>query len=136
MTYILLAFIAVSLTCTMFITRQSMLGFACVLFWSIFGGYAYTQSTIPWGDWQFYTAFGSLLGMNVLCGFGAFGLREKRDSIADKEMEQGDGTFIDEKKNGDKSKEDDVFNTETGEKPSRRSVALRKRAENRRTANW
>ncbi len=118
MTLAVLAFIAVSLTCTMFITRESMLGVACVLFWSIFGGYAYTQSTIPWGDWQYYLAIGSLLGMNVLCGFGAFGLREKRDTLGEEQIEKGDGTYIDE--------------TKSKPAPMSRTDGIRARAEARR----
>ena len=45
-----LTFISVALTCTMFATRQAVLGFACALFWFVLSGYAYTQSVNPWVD--------------------------------------------------------------------------------------
>ena len=125
-----LAFIAVMLTVAMFVTRQSMLGFACALFWAILGGYAYTESTVPWGDWQFYLAFGSLLGMVSFTALAAFGLREKRDAIGDEEMETGDGGYPDEGKGND----DMTYYSgkEGGPSESKRATALHERAKKRR----
>ena len=96
MTLLALVLLAMGLTVAMFVTRQAMLGFPCVIMWAILGAYAYTESTVPWGDWQFYLFFASLLGMTVFCALGAFGLREKRDTIADEEMEKGEGKYLDE----------------------------------------
>ena len=91
-----LAGAAVALTCTMFLSKSSMLGFPSAIFWALFGGYCYLESTITW-DIYFLTAFASLLGMTVFCMLGAYGLREKRDTIADEEMEKGEGDqYIDE----------------------------------------
>ncbi len=111
--------IAILLTVAMVATKNSMLGFPSAMFWAILGGHAYQQSTIPWGDIYFYFSFACLLGMTTFCALGAFGLRERRDTIADAEMdEEGEeeGRFIDEPSSG----------------PSKRVKALRKRAEGRR----
>lgn len=121
----ILAGIAVLLTCLMFATRQSMLGFACAIFWVITGAQAYTLSETPWGDIYYYIFFASALGMTSLCILGAVGLREKKDTIADEELAKGEGEYVDESK-GEKE-------GETEPQPSKRTQALRKRAENRRT---
>ena len=96
--FITLAFIAVALTVTMFYTKEAMLGFPSAIFWAILGGYAYSESVVAW-DWQFIFAFTCLLGMVTFTAFAAFGLREKRDSIGDEEMETGDGEPVDETTN-------------------------------------
>jgi hypothetical protein len=72
----------------MFATRQAMLGFACALFWAITGAQAYTLSTIPWGDVYYYIAFSCLLGMTTFTALAAYGLREKRDTLADESMDE------------------------------------------------
>lgn len=124
-----LALLALGLTVTMFMSRNAMLGFPCVIMWAILGGYCYTQSTTPWGDWQYYLAFASLLGMTTFCAFGAFGLREKRDTIGDDDMEHGDsGKYIDE---GDKEK--DVYLDEDTPRTSARSRRVQERAAKRRS---
>lgn len=124
-----LAFISVSLTCTMFAVRQPMLGFACALFWAITGAQAYALSTVPWGDIYFYMAFASLLGMTTFTALGAYGLREKRDTIADEEFEAGEGEYIDENQQNKKAED-------SGEaRPSERTLRLRKRAERRRSGS-
>lgn len=125
----LLIFAAVVLTCTMFATRNSMLGFPSVIFWAIAGGQAYTLSIIDW-DIYFLIAFASLLGMVTFTALGAWGLREKRDTIADEEIERGEGEYVDEG-NGKKDELDTVFG-EAENKPSRRVRELRERAEKRR----
>jgi len=68
--------------------------------------------------------------MTIFCAFAAFGLREKRDTIADGELEKGEGEFIDEGK-GESDLE--FHNKEETSKLSKRTQALRKRAANRRT---
>lgn len=124
---IALAILALGLTVAMFATRQSMLGFPCVIFWAILGGYAYTESTTAWGDWQYYLAFGSLFGMTAFCALAAFGLREKRDTVADVSMDEEVGEeeeYIDEGGSGDGFGES---------KGSKRTRELRQRAKDRRT---
>ena len=125
-----LAGIAVLLTCTMFVTKERMLGFPCVIFWALVGGQAYILSTIPWGDIYFYIAFASLLGMTTFTALASFGLRESLDTIADVELEKGEEGYVDEK---GKDEVDAVFSTEEGAEPSRRTKALRDRAAKRRT---
>jgi hypothetical protein len=78
-----LSIIPLVLTGTMFATRERMLGLAAAMFWAILGGYAYVESSTPWGDWQFYLFFAAALGMLGLTALGAYGLREKRDTLAD-----------------------------------------------------
>ena len=124
--FLVLGLIPLGLTATMFVTKERMLGFPCTIFWAIFGGYAYTQSTIPWGDIYYYLAFGSLLGMTTFTALAAFALREKRDSLADESMEKGEGKYIDESK-----KEDNPWGDEEG-KPSKRTKGVRERADQRR----
>ena len=121
--------IAVALTCAMFGTKQSMLGFPCAIFWALTGGEAYTLSTAAW-DIYFLFAFASLLGMVTFTSLAAYGLREKRDSIGDEEMETGDGGYMDE----GKGKDDLTFHSgkEQESTGSSRTEALHKRALNRR----
>lgn len=125
-----LASIAVLLTCVMFVSKQSMLGFACAMFWAITGAQAYTLSATPWGDIYYYVYIASAFGMTIFTALAAFGLREKRDTIADEEMEKGEDSLIDE--GGGKS-DLEFHSEEETTKPSKRTQALRKRAENRRT---
>tara|TARA_Y100000310_G_scaffold225618_1_gene227622 strand:- start:1875 stop:2336 length:462 start_codon:yes stop_codon:yes gene_type:complete len=91
----LLAGIATILTWVMFTTKQSMLGMACTMFWAIAGGQAYTLSATTW-DIYFIFAFACLLGMTTFCALGAYGLREKRDSLGDEAMERGNEEYFDE----------------------------------------
>jgi len=99
MLFIALAVIALGLTVAMFASRNAMLGFPSGIFWAVFGGYCYTLSTATW-DVYYITFFASALGMTTFAIFGAFALREKRDTIADDEMDEdvgaGEGGFIDE----------------------------------------
>lgn len=122
MTLIALGLLAVGLTVAMFVTKQPMLGFACVLFWAVIGGYAYTLSSTPWGDWQFLLSMSCLMGMIPFCAFAAFGLRTKKEKKAegDQWMDEGgdkDVKFIDE------VKDEPVLS---------RSASIRKRAAVRR----
>lgn len=114
-----LTIIAVSLTVAMFATKNSMLGFPSAMFWAILGGYAYQQSTIPWGDIYFYFSFACLLGMTTFCALGAFGLRERRDTIADAEMDE-------------EGEEDEHYIDGKPTEPSQRVKAIRERAEQRK----
>ena len=124
---LVLAILALGLTIAMFSTRESMLGFPCAIFWAVLGGFAYTQFTTAWVDWQFYLAFACLLGMVPFSALAAFGLREKRDTIADEDMgEEGkdEGGYVDEEKEA-------VFEEESG--VSERTKGIRDRAKRRRT---
>ena len=140
MVLLTLALLAISLTIAMFLSRNAMLGFPCVIFWVILGAYAYTLSTTPWGDWQYFLFFGSF-GMAIFCAFAAFGLREQKDTGTDEDE------FIDEK-GGDKEQyygeikeqarrantddfpSDDI---DSPPKPSVRTRMLHKRANERKT---
>lgn len=124
----ILTFIAMGLTCTMFATRQMMLGFACVMFWAILGAYAYTLSTTPWGDIWFYMFFACAFGMTTFCAIAMYGLRERRDTIADEDMELGEGGLIGE---GEAEMGDEVLPGEN--KPSARQ-RIRERVRNRKEA--
>lgn len=130
-----LAFIAVMLTYGMFQSKQSMLGFPCVLFWAVAGGQAYITAAAsppvnPWGDIYFYIAFVSFLGMVPFCAFGAFALRTKKEELAegDEFIDEGkdDVKFIDEGGKTDSDTGDD-------DKPRRSSRNIRERAIRRRS---
>jgi len=129
MYFFMLAIIPLGLLIAMMATKQSMLGFAAALFWFIFGAYCYTQSTVTW-DINYCLGFGSMLGMTVLSMYGAYALREKRDTIADQEMDE-DSTPDDDTYYGeDNAKE----NEEEGKaQQGRRTKALHERARERRT---
>lgn len=127
---IALLLIPLGLTVAMFLTRERMLGFPCALFWAIFGGYCYLQSETPWGDIYYYLAFGSLFGMTIFTALAAYGMREKRDTIGEVETEEGEESYIDEGKGKDEDEVDKAL--EFGSKPSKRTLALRARADRRR----
>lgn len=123
MTLIALGLLAVGLTVAMFATKQAMLGFACALFWAVIGGYTYTLSSTPWGDWQYLLSMSCLMGMIPFCMYGAYALRTKKQEAIEGDQlidEGGDRniTFIDEVRQPKKEKE---------EEPSRIS-RVRKRA--------
>lgn len=123
-----LMIIALALTCAMFATRERMLGFPSAIFWVLTGAQAYTLSETPWGDLYYYLFFASSFGMTLFCILAAFALRERHDTPAEEELAKGDGTYIDESE-----KEPDLLGEEPEPKQSRRTRALRKRAEDRRT---
>lgn len=128
-----LIFMAVVLTCAMFGTKNAMLGFPCTIFWGLVGGQAYTLSVAAW-DIYYILAFACLLGMTTFCAVGAYGLREKRDTIADAEMDDEEGEpekgYIGERDNGSNK----LFSTEPAEeeKTNLRTKDLRERARKRR----
>jgi len=126
-TLIALVFLAVGLTVAMFHTRNAMLGFPSTIMWAILGAYAYTESTTAWGDWEYFLFFASAFGMTIFCALAGYGLREKRDTIADEELEKGDGELI------GKSEENPSVFTDEESKPSRRTQELRERTKRRRT---
>ena len=136
MIYLMLGFMAMGLTVAMFATKKMELGFPCLIFWAILGGYAYTQSTIPWGDWQYYLFFASAFGMTIFSAIAMYGLRDKKKTLGESEESE---KYIDEggeSKAEDKATETDYdkeFEMDSGLKPSSRVNALHKRAERRRT---
>lgn len=130
---LILILIPIGLTVVMFLAKQAMLGFPCAMFWAILGGYSYTQYTTAWVDWEYYLAWASLLGMTTFTALAAFGLREKRDTLADDEMDaesKETEAFIDEKKTQEK---EDVFSFTANKPESKRTRELRERAEKRRS---
>ncbi len=145
MLFLTLAFLAIGLTVTMFVTKQAMLGFACAIFWFIFGAYCYTLSATPWGDIYYYLFFASSVGMTIFTAFAAFGLREKRDALGD----EGDEGGMSENENNNKTSDlpkDNENDSGTGQtsnneelfygerpRPSVRTQKLRDRAKARRT---
>lgn len=124
---LVLALLALGLTIAMFATKNAMLGFPCVIFWAVLGAYAYGQYTTAWVDWQYYLFFASF-GMVIFCALAAFGLREKRDTLADKGMEE------EEKVEDDfTGEEEDPFESKDKSEPSDRTKGIRARAKSRRT---
>ena len=118
----LVGFIAVMLTFVMFHSKNSMLGYACAIFWVLTGAQALTLSISPWGDIYYFLFFACAFGMTLFSILAAFGLREKKETMADEEMDEDaepedkeDGEFLDEKR-----------------EPSDRTARLRARADKRR----
>ena len=110
-----------------------MLGFPCAILWAITGGQSYILSSATW-DIYFIAAFAFLLGMTSFSAFGAYGLRTKKEELAegDEFIDEGkdDLKFIDE---GNGHKDADVGLG--GERPSRRTREIRERA-SRRRSRW
>jgi hypothetical protein len=129
----LFGFLAVMLTCAMFLSKQSMLGFPAAIFWALLGGQAYSMHVTTW-DIYFLLAFASLLGMVTFSIYAAYGLREKPDYY-DQEA--------DVPENGRPEKPTDTETDEPEDKtsdgfygesePNKRTTALRERAAERRT---
>lgn len=120
--------IALGLVVTMFFTKNSMLGFPSGIFWAIFGGYNYTLSSSTW-DTYYLIFIASLLGMVFLCLYGAWGLREKRDSIAEEEIERGEEKhYMDEV-----GREESSIADEAPSQFSDRTQRLHERARRRRS---
>lgn len=127
MIFLFLSLIPLGLTVGMFASKQSMLGFPCTIFWAILGGYAYTQSTIPWGDWQYFLFIGCLIGMAPFSAVAAFALRTKKEEAAIGEE------FIDEGREQEVFIDEKVGREDGGDgKGSRRALGVRDRAEKRR----
>jgi len=120
----------------MFASKQAMLGFPCLIFWAIMGGYCYQESVATW-DMYYFTFFGSF-GMAIFCAFAAYALRTKKEELA-----EGD-EFIDEGKDDIKFIDEgaseaapliDSYSESDGGKPRRISRGIRERA-SRRRARW
>jgi hypothetical protein len=137
---ILLGGVATVLTLAMFISRQAMLGFACVIFWLLFGADCIVLSVYTW-DIYFTTGFGAMLGMTVVCGMGAFGLREKKDSGTDEDdwvdedkrvtVYHGETTAGAKQAESDDLPPDDSMDGKS--QPSARTKELHNRAKKRKT---
>lgn len=122
MLFAVIAIAAVLLTATMFGSRQMVLGFPCLIFWAILGGYCFQQSTLVW-DIYYLMFFGSF-GMAIFCAFAAYSLRTKKEEMAAGEE------YIDEGK--DDMKFIDEGGSEDGDKPRKRVRNVRERAALRR----
>jgi len=123
----ILGVMALALTCTMFASKQAMLGFPCLIFWTITGGQSYLQSTATW-DIYYILFFGSF-GMAIFCTFAAYALRTKKEELAAGEQ------FIDEGKPEEKYIDESGPSEaeELEDKPSKATRELRERAEKRRS---
>jgi len=131
-----LIFIAVALTYGMFLSRQALMGFPCLIFWALVGGQSYLQSTVPWGDIYFYLFFSSF-GMAVFCVLASFALRTKKEELADGDEYIDEGkdelAFIDEGKNENKLEPlIDKYTSANEDRPSRAVRGVRERAAKRR----
>ena len=120
-----LAALAVIITCTMFYTKSSMLGFPSGIFWALLGGHSYTLSTATW-DIEYMIFFASM-GMLIFCIFAAYALKTKKEEAIEGDLyfdEGGDKDvkFIDESKSGENEED----------KPRRSARAIRGRAAQRR----
>jgi len=142
---VILGAIAVTLTLVMFRSKEPMLGFACVIFWSLFGAQCINLAVYDW-DIYFTTGFGALLGMNILCGMGAFqffkGSRKGREDSDF--IDKDDGTqYLGESKsearraenldNDDSMSESNDDSMDRPSQPSARTKELRERARKRKT---
>jgi len=130
-----LTVLALGLTIAMFATRQMMLGFPCLIFWSILSGYFYQESTTTW-DIYYLLFFGSIF-MGIFCAYAAFALRTKKEVAHEGDLffdEGGDNDvrFIDE---GGSVKSGDTETDDVSDKPGRRARDIRERAKRRR-ARW
>lgn len=112
--------LALVLTCTMFATKQMMLGFPSLIFWAILSGHAYNESTSTWDI--YYFLFFASMGMAIFCALAMYGLRTKKEEKA-----EGDQLI-------DESTEEAGFIDEgEDEETSRQVKAVRDRANKRRT---
>ena len=129
----MLGAIAILLTVTMFLSRSSMLGFPCGIFWALLGGHAYTLSTTTW-DIEYFIFFSSM-GMLIFSILAAYGLRTKKeelragDEFIDEMGKEKEDTFIDEDTKNSRGSKDNADDEDT---PSRRARDIRYRADRRR----
>jgi len=144
---VIFTLIAVYLTVAMFRSKDAMLGFPCGMFWAIEGAYFYSLTFIdvfePINIFLRLVGFACAFGMTIFTIIAAFGLRERRDSLLDVEMQKGEGNYIDEKGKDrihtfgeEEFKVDDGFDGEKGdgdrmrERRARRN-RIRKKKEDR-----
>lgn len=132
-----LVFTSVALTCVMFLSRQSMLGFACAIFWFVAGAHSYTLVTgAPWVDIYFYLFIACTLGMTPFTIYAAFGLRGRDNESAGDDQQyysENDNPKKQPKELGDSSSEDTGIDDGFESEPSRQTRELRERAEERKT---
>jgi len=69
-----LAALALILTCTMFFTKNHLLGYPSAMFWAVFGGYCYLNYTVLWDS--YYLTFFASLGMTIFCMLAMYALRK------------------------------------------------------------
>jgi len=127
--------IATTLTATMFASKSSMLGFPCLIFWAIMGGYCYQESAATW-DIYYLTFFGAF-GMAIFSMLAAYALKTKKEEAREGDLyfdEGGDKDvrYIDEGKS-EAAPLIDSYTESDDEKPSRRTRSIRERASRRRT---
>lgn len=133
------AFIAVALTCTMFATRNMLLGFPCVMFWGILGGFFYKQY-VTFGDLYYLLFIACDIGMTIFCAIGMYALRD-RDLSPKKSDWLDSGKFFDEEKRdpGIDAPEENYMREEGGlddnasRKSGHSSSGVRQRATDRRS---
>jgi hypothetical protein len=137
MLFIFIIIAALVLTAVMFIAKNAMLGFPCLIFWALAGAHCYTQSAATWD--MYYITFFASFGMAIFTAYAAFALR-KRDLEPNNKDWLDSGKFLDE--DGKKGSGESNFMSESKEqsgyiddpsKPSRRTQELHDRAANRRT---
>ena len=122
----LLGGIATALTVAMFLSREQLLGFPCVIFWAILGGYCYGLSAAMW-DIYYFVFIASTIGMTVFCALGMYALHRSKKLETTGVEEMGDeGKYVDEESASDSSLDD--FLEET---PSRRVTSVQDRAKRR-----
>ena len=138
MLFAVLAFAAVVLTYAMFQSRNSMLGFPCLIFWAVLSGYCYQQSTVTW-DIYYLTFFGAI-GMAIFSPFAAYGLRTKKEELkeGDEFIDEGkdDLQFIDENKKGEyvPEKEDKIDSESDG--PRQRAANRSRQGKTNSKVKW
>ena len=122
----LLALCAVGLTFAMHMTRERMLGFPAAILWFLTGGFSFGQSTVAWDAW-FIAGFAFIM-LGAYAALAQYGLRERRDTIGDVEMERGEGKYPDEKpgkQDLDFYENDGIPELDDNMRPRTRSVSRR-----------
>lgn len=115
-----LVIMPIFLTFAMFGTKQMMLGFPCVIFWGILGGYCYNQSAAIWDI--YYFVFFASFGMAIFSSVAMYALRTRKE-----EARIGDD-LIDETK-----VEEQYIDEGKEETPSSRREKVQQRAKDRRS---
>jgi hypothetical protein len=94
----ILALIPLGLTVTMFVTRNSMLGWPSGGFWFIFAAYNYQTAVVRDITDINYALFWISSSMLLFCIIGAYGLREKDDRKVG--MDEDEEEYVDEAPKG------------------------------------
>ncbi len=131
----ILAFVAVAFTCTMFFTKNMLLGFPSAMFFSVLGGYCYTRSAATW-DMYYFTFFASF-GMALFLVLAMYALRKsdlKNPDIGKtRYIDEAPGRTALESHSPAKTTYADEDEDEESPRESPRSRALHDRAARRRT---